>query len=115
MMNADILSSPVDEPYTDNDHRRLDAQVVQYLAALWESQGHRAYLRSPFAVLHAVIETDSRLDPRRVHNSFRTFQEHPELETKLVDAWKAKSFRDIRSIGTSLTGDTYLLIKPFVT
>jgi len=89
------------QPYSEEDHRRMDRAVSEYLAALeWRplpnpSKGELA------GVLHAVILGDDRLDRShsRLDLALTLVDKHPWLRSKLADAWRSGTYHDIRNLG----------------
>jgi hypothetical protein len=85
----------------DVTHARLDEEVRN--RAIYEpSKGPEAQL----LLMHSIISfSEGLLDPKHkdVIEALRLFKKHPELRDKLHEAWTAKSFKEIRNLGTCIT------------
>ena len=92
------------KPYTDDEHRRMDEAVTHNLGRYQDDEflfGHpffQAY------ALREVIRQDNRLDREKLddHISNQLIKTYPSLASKLVDALKTGSYRDIRALGVHI-------------
>jgi hypothetical protein len=81
----------------DDTHARLDQIVLQAV-------GRKPSSALSLAILLLVIvsKSEGRLDPtfKDLDNAEAFLQQYPNLTPELRVAWKAKSFREIRSLST---------------
>ena len=99
--HSSIASNAV-EPYSDDDHRRMDklvtcSEVLDHV----RDPGTPLAMVLPY-VLQEVIRHDNRLDQSGLNNlaALGLIKKYPVLKSKLEDAWESGSYRGVRKLGT---------------
>jgi hypothetical protein len=108
---GDVANPPDldDMPNTldDETHARMDSEVMAtagaiFQAALMGADDNPEFLAQACSVLLATIvsTSESLLDPRNkeYQNAKALLVECPNLATKLIAAWKEKTFKEIRNL-----------------
>jgi len=95
-----ILTAPlehVEDDIDDQDHARMDKQVLENA-----DEEPVNLSRATFLLATIVSTSDGRLDPKYERNpaARALLKQHPELEEKLKEAWKERSFKEIPNLST---------------
>jgi len=108
-----ILTAPlehVEDDIDDQDHARMDKQVLENA-----DEEPVNLSRATFLLATIVSTSDGRLDPKYKETpaARALLKQHPELEEKLKEAWKERSFKEIRNLSTIVScGDSDYVQAP---
>jgi len=103
-----IPLGPVMSDLDDAAHARLDEQVLKV------ADDEPVVLSMIASLLATIVDhAKGQLDQKYASttNSRALLEEHPDLRDKLVVAWKARSFKDIRNLGTRMPPSTFTSIS----
>ena len=94
------LGTTLEEAPNDLDdaaHRLQDELVLDFFCSLTEPS---TPLAATLLLPVIVSFSEGKLDPKfkKISEVKALLQDHPELMEKLEDAWKARTFRDIRNL-----------------
>ena len=89
--------------YTEDQHLQMDNAVAEQLEKRGPKHWHQdATLLTLTGVLRSVVRSDNRLDHkyRNFDLAEKLLEGDEFLRSKVADAWKTGSYRDLRELGT---------------
>jgi hypothetical protein len=103
-----IPLGPVMSDLDDAAHARLDEQVLKVA-----DDEPIILSRAAFLLATIVENAKGHLDQKYASNknSRTLLEEHPDLRDKMAVAWQARSFKDIRNLGTRMPPSTFTSIS----
>jgi hypothetical protein len=105
-----IPLGPVMSDLDDAAHARLDEQVLKVAD---DEPVILSLAQAAFLLATIVENAKGHLDQKYASNknSRTLLEEHPDLRDKMAVAWQARSFKDIRNLGTRMPPSTFTWIS----